>query len=468
MKRLLPRLLSCLPLTALLLTTMGIGPCDSQPLGSVDAGPTCTSDGKTYPLGAKFPAADGCNTCTCLTDGVACTLLSCAKDGSPSTDGAPATGCLYAGTKYAVGAMFPDTDGCNKCSCMADGQVACTLIGCADASADGPAACTYNGAPRKDGESFLAVDGCNTCWCSSATGVSCTKKACLPDASAVDGGGTCQYQGITYAVNDTFPASDGCNTCTCTSGGLAACTLKACASPDASTRVPCTFGRDQTCNEDPAVSSLRGTCLADGTCKCVAGTSPYTGRCLNPANTTGTSCEYAGTIYPAGSIARCPDGCGTCSCRNGALVNTAGACTSCTDVLFTSGPCAAESEWKKQAIGCAAIGKYLTTLSLNACADGSTYGSGNYKCCDTPPPCGNNFCKPGVEYCALATVGGVYAIATCVAYSTGCTTCDCARKDVTPKLQATCGTSAVTCTDGVSAIQSTDTSQTLVVSCTAP
>jgi hypothetical protein len=33
-------------------------------------------------------------------------------------------------------------------------------------------------------------------------------------------------------------------------------------------RVPCTFGADQTCNADPAVSSLHGRCTEAGTCVC--------------------------------------------------------------------------------------------------------------------------------------------------------------------------------------------------------
>lgn len=42
----------------------------------VDA--TCTYEGQTYELGAEFPAADDCNTCTCLEDGtVTCTGLVC-------------------------------------------------------------------------------------------------------------------------------------------------------------------------------------------------------------------------------------------------------------------------------------------------------------------------------------------------------------------------------------------------------
>jgi hypothetical protein len=41
----------------------------------------------------------------------------------------------------------------------------------------------------------------------------------------------------------------------------------------------CTFGMDQTCNENPLISSLRGTCQRDGTCVCQDAKAP-SGRCL--------------------------------------------------------------------------------------------------------------------------------------------------------------------------------------------
>jgi hypothetical protein len=36
-------------------------------------------------------------------------------------------------------------------------------------------------------------------------------------------------------------------------------------------RAACTFGADQTCNEDPRVSALWGRCTEHGTCECNAG-----------------------------------------------------------------------------------------------------------------------------------------------------------------------------------------------------
>lgn len=43
----------------------------------------------------------------------------------------------------------------------------------------------------------------------------------------------------------------------------------------------CTFGADQTCNDNPALSSIHGRCTDAGVCACSdAGVNPDSGRCL--------------------------------------------------------------------------------------------------------------------------------------------------------------------------------------------
>jgi len=44
----------------------------------------------------------------------------------------------------------------------------------------------------------------------------------------------------------------------------------------------CEYGRDWTCNDDPAISSIHGECEEDGTCTCFeefGGQNLETGRC---------------------------------------------------------------------------------------------------------------------------------------------------------------------------------------------
>jgi len=338
MKRLLP----LAPLPLLLLITMGVGPCDSKPLGSVDG---CTYNGKTYGTGVTFKAIDGCNTCSCQNGVAACTLVACADAGSDAISDGPGGNCFDA-LGNVVACPKPDggtivdaggTDGGAR-----DGAATCfdsngKTIPC---TTDAGTSCTYAGKVYMVGASFPCMDGCNTCTC-TANGVSGTTKGC-PDASAtcydangkiipcgVDGGTIqCMYDGKPYPAGASFPSSDGCNTCSCTTDGMIACTLKACidsgmptdastdgitcfnangtviACADAGSSGVCKPGADQTCNDDVSVSSIVGKCRSDGTCDCGAhAINPMTGRCLT--GTATSDCTYNGVTYPVGSKFMC-------------------------------------------------------------------------------------------------------------------------------------------------------------------
>lgn len=161
----------------------------------------CTYGGKQYAVGESFPSSDGCNTCSCDASGsVMCTEMACAS------------GCDYAGQHYDAGQSFPSSDGCNTCSCMGDGTVGCTAMACSSG-------CDYEGQHYEAGQSFPAGDGCNTCSCMDGGGVACTEMACP----------TCVYAGNTYTPGATFPALDGCNTCQCAGDGSVGCSKMACA-----------------------------------------------------------------------------------------------------------------------------------------------------------------------------------------------------------------------------------------------
>jgi hypothetical protein len=162
----------------------------------------CVVDGKRHKSGERFPAADGCNTCSCGDDGnVQCTAMGCVAT------------CTYQGKTYPLGDSFPAGDGCNTCSCDEAGGVACTKMACVTG-------CTWNGETHQQGETFPAGDGCNTCECLETGDVGCTLMACPVE---------CTWQGETYQPNESFPAGDGCNTCVCETDGYVACTELACA-----------------------------------------------------------------------------------------------------------------------------------------------------------------------------------------------------------------------------------------------
>ena len=207
---------------------------------------TCGYGGKTYTVGTTFDDTDGCNTCECRADGVACTLMACLGDGGFSRpdagpDSSAEQTCTYSGKTYPYGVTFISADGCNECWCMGGQPTAfCTLAACSkDAAVPGfetsGGTCTYDGKSYPTGATFPSTDGCNTCECLWYRDVACTLKACLGDGGfPVDAlptddatAGSCVYNGKTYPLDVYFNAADGCNGCHCGSDGKVTCTLNA-------------------------------------------------------------------------------------------------------------------------------------------------------------------------------------------------------------------------------------------------
>jgi hypothetical protein len=90
----------------------------------------------------------------------------------------------------------------------------------------------------------------------------------------------CRYDGEHYRAGESFPSSDGCNTCRCSETGDVACTLRYCIPPDAGT---------------PDAAPSEG-------------------------------CELGNITLPEGEGILCPDGCNSCSCNGGQLIQTLKAC----------------------------------------------------------------------------------------------------------------------------------------------
>jgi hypothetical protein len=83
-------------------------------------------------------ASDGGVDATAALD----TAVPDALSGAETSPGA----CSYGGQSHPVGSSFPDKDGCNTCTCLAGGAVACTDIACLprDGGPDGMAACDFS------------------------------------------------------------------------------------------------------------------------------------------------------------------------------------------------------------------------------------------------------------------------------------------------------------------------------------
>lgn len=144
-----------------------------------------------------------------------------------------------------------------------------------------------NGGTYKVGDTFKSLDGCNDCSC-SAQGILCTMRACAP----APGGGTCSYGGKTYSVGQTFKSTDGCNSCGCQAGGEVACTEMACAPAPACKKTGCS---GQICSDQDIASTCEWTeayacyqtaiCERGGDGKCGFRNTPELQSCLDSKKT---------------------------------------------------------------------------------------------------------------------------------------------------------------------------------------
>lgn len=167
------------------------------PCGS-DAGVECLYDNKPYPLGASFPSADGCNTCSCTAGGmIACTERACADSGMPADGGTDAPGmCFDANGKTAP--------------CAPDGGPAGVCMPGVDQSCnDNVMMNSIAGKCRPDA----------TCDCGAGTKNPATGR-CVPSGTAAG----CTYDGVTYPVGSKFMCTvdAGCNdgVCVCATPGV--------------------------------------------------------------------------------------------------------------------------------------------------------------------------------------------------------------------------------------------------------
>lgn len=201
-------LFSYIALTLLFFIALGCGASDEEPTPEPE--PTCVE-------GESREAEDGCNTCTCMADGSwACTERACQ------------TMCTPGETSF---------DGCNTCQCDEDGMWLCTKIYCEPTEAQLGESCSMNGTRCAEGlvcdyqcpDPMADPSNCNLGINPSGVCISAGLE-CLSDADCVTSGcsgqicqpasdpptaTTCEWRPEYACYNDPTTTSCGCNSGTC-------------------------------------------------------------------------------------------------------------------------------------------------------------------------------------------------------------------------------------------------------------
>jgi hypothetical protein len=246
----------------------------------VDAQVMCHANGATYAVGDTINSGDrNCPTkCMCLEGGI---IGNC-TGGCPPAD---------AGRDLPT---LPDGVGKND-SGSADAEVPRDT---AISPPDAPVTCTQNGVTYAVGEvtsrGNVAPGLCYYCVCMSNGMIACTDQAC-PSVDARSGDAspaelctaTRGQIGSAVCCNSAADFPNSCLTgiCGCalsSSHSVAICSCNnGCFLPGYGCVGPagmCTVGADETCNDSPNVSSLRGHCVENGRCMCYAWLAT-TGKC---------------------------------------------------------------------------------------------------------------------------------------------------------------------------------------------
>jgi hypothetical protein len=271
---------------------------------------SCLYDGEPHAVGSSYPAADGCNTCSCQGDGTsACTEKACPEPRSCGGHAAESCHddeyCKFTTEamcgRAAVGVCMP------KPECSASGPVVCGCDGesydseC-EAAAMGTGVlhrgfcngCAYAGMTWVDGAELTSLDGCNTCTCDGATGeVHCGDSVC-PEV-------TCG--GSTFMACPAFQFCDYTSSNSC--GDLSTGTCKR--TPDAAT---CPAVDEPVCGCDGMTYSN----------ECKANAQQVSVRSRGPCEIA-DGCDYHGHHSIVGGAFPADDHCNRCTCQKDGTVN---------------------------------------------------------------------------------------------------------------------------------------------------
>jgi len=199
--------------------------------------------GQRHKLGDSYIGEDGCNTCRCLEEGNACTKRMCPSENDEEIAIGRDTAykCVdNQGSPHRVGEQYTHVDGCNTCTCLEAGG-ACTRKYCIKEPRS--LECVDNKGnikTERDG-TYIGSDGCNKCIC-GVLGPICTEMLCTDSRGWTDHENEAEIEEFTYseegnivnkagsvpckddenkdkAAGSTWLTQDSCNICLCKGDG---------------------------------------------------------------------------------------------------------------------------------------------------------------------------------------------------------------------------------------------------------
>ncbi|MFO0679284.1 MAG: hypothetical protein U0169_22340 [Polyangiaceae bacterium] len=263
-----PRALLVLAATVVSVSQAGCGPrlevhLDPDAGGAGSDGGFGSSQWPGAPDGAtKDPGASGWSRVLCGAPGASCSAQSYCSDeycGTVEGHGQKANArCLVRPIRCPAVVGYDETTGVRGC----DGRAYASEC---DAHMHGVAA-QYMDSIWSPPKCSTNADCPASDFCDFPAGSCSGTGACAPRPQAAECEG--------FAACYSELGCDGrryCTACEAARAGVAVVRMLR----------PCQYGADQTCNEDPAISSIHGRCKTDGLCECddASRLSVATGRC---------------------------------------------------------------------------------------------------------------------------------------------------------------------------------------------
>lgn len=213
----------------------------------------CTDvSGQRHKVGDSYIGVDGCNSCKCLvSQGVAasaCTKKLCPKNDAETPIGRDtAYKCVdVKGNPHSPGENYTHVDGCNTCTCLEAGG-ACTRKYCLGKDKDLGCRDLKGNIMTGLNKTYIGRDECNQCIC-GVLGEICTEMLCEnithhtdhENEAEVDeiaknprgniGNKNCiDAKNITKNAGEKWLTEDSCNICWCTGDGVGpVCTKMSC------------------------------------------------------------------------------------------------------------------------------------------------------------------------------------------------------------------------------------------------